>query len=240
MTRMGVILGTAADMSPEQARGKAVDKRTDVWAFGCVLYEMLTGRVAFAGDTVSYMIAAILEREPNWQTLLLATPGKIQDLLRRCLEKDSRRRLRDIGDARLEIEDVFSGAALTSTGTAGALPRQRHLRPPWSIAVVLALVGAGLLTLYMWNAPQAPIAPPRIPRMTMASSGAAAVGGGARSLAITPDGTRVVYEGSNGRQIFVRPLDRLDSNAIFTGAAPLNWIMVHSMANRSGSRRAPP
>ena len=100
-SREGIILGTAAYMSPEQARGKPLDRRTDIWSFGCVLYEALTGRQAFAGETISDTIAAILEREPEWQALPAATPRKVQDLLRHCLQKDSHRRLRDIWDARL-------------------------------------------------------------------------------------------------------------------------------------------
>ena len=96
--REGAILGTAAYMSPEQARGYAVDKRTDIWAFGCVLYEMLTGRVTFPGDTVSDTIAKILEREPDWSALPAATPAPIRRLLLRCLAKDPKQRLRDIGD----------------------------------------------------------------------------------------------------------------------------------------------
>ena len=108
-TREGQILGTAAYMSPEQARGKAVDKRTDVWAFGCVLYEMLTGRVAFGRNTISDTLAAILEREPDWSALPKGTPPAVRRLLQRCLEKDLKGRLRDIGDARSEIAEVVSG-----------------------------------------------------------------------------------------------------------------------------------
>ena len=93
-------------MSPEQARGKRVDKRTDIWAFGCVLYEMLSGRRAFAGETISDAIAKILEREPDWQALPASTPARIRDLLRRCLQKDPQRRLHDIADARIEIEEA--------------------------------------------------------------------------------------------------------------------------------------
>ena len=105
-TREGVVLGTPAYMSPEQARGKSVDKRTDIWAFGCVVYELLTGRMAFAGQTVSDTIAAILDREPDWTALPASTPVSIRRLLQRCLEKDLKRRLRDIGDARAEVEDA--------------------------------------------------------------------------------------------------------------------------------------
>ena len=111
----GVIAGTAGYMSPEQARGKTVDKRTDIWAFGCVLYEMLTGRPAFRGETASDTIAAILEREPDWSALPAQTPASIRRLLHRCLEKDPKRRLRDIGDARLEIEEAL-GAFVPRAG----------------------------------------------------------------------------------------------------------------------------
>src|SRR6185295_14801849 len=105
-TREGVILGTAAYMSPEQARGKPADTRADIWAFGCVLYEMLTGTQAFPGETTSDKIAAILERDPDWNALPGATPAAIRRSLRRCLEKDRRERLQAIGDARLEIREA--------------------------------------------------------------------------------------------------------------------------------------
>ena len=108
-TRPGVILGTAEFMSPEQARGKAVDKRTDIWAFGCVLFEMLSGRRAFTGETVSDVLVAILGKEPDWAVLPRGTPPRMRDLIARCLEKDPNRRLRDIGDARIEIERSVSG-----------------------------------------------------------------------------------------------------------------------------------
>ena len=104
-TKMGMIIGTAAYMSPEQARGKPVDKRSDIWAFGCVLYEALTGRRVFAGETVTDIITAVVKNEPEWSALPSDTPAHIRTLLLRCLQKDPRRRLRDIGDARLELED---------------------------------------------------------------------------------------------------------------------------------------
>jgi serine/threonine protein kinase/Tol biopolymer transport system component len=113
-TRDGLILGTAAYMSPEQARGKVVDKRADIWAFGCILYEMLTGRLAFRGETDSDVIGKILEREPDWSALPAATPAAIRRLLLRCLAKDPKQRLRDIGDVRIEIDridDVLPGAS---------------------------------------------------------------------------------------------------------------------------------
>ena len=136
-TREGVILGTAAYMSPEQARGKPVDKRADIWSFGCVLFEMLTGRVAFAGDTISDTIAAILEREPDWTALPDALPLAVtRRLLQRCLDKDPRQRLRDIGDARLELEHALAVAlAERVPGAIIAARRRPHLSP---MAVVTA------------------------------------------------------------------------------------------------------
>jgi Tol biopolymer transport system component len=115
LTQPGIILGTAAYMSPEQARGKPVDKRTDIWAFGCVLYEMLTGRTVFPGETLSDTIVAILERSPDWSALPSGLPPPVSRLLRRCLEKDMRRRLRDIGDARFDLDDTSAAADVAST-----------------------------------------------------------------------------------------------------------------------------
>ena len=122
-TQAGMILGTAAYMSPEQTRGQPVDKRTDIWAFGCVLYEMLSGRMAFAAATMSDVIAGILEHDPDWDALPAKTPPRVRQLLRRCLEKDHRHRLRDIGDARLELNEVLTGAEPTQ---ARAAPRSRR------------------------------------------------------------------------------------------------------------------
>ena len=123
MTAMGMILGTAAYMAPEQARGRIVDKRVDIWAFGLVLYEMLTGRAAFAGDTITDILAAVVTREPDWTALPATTPASIRRLLTRCLEKDPKRRLRDIGDAQLEIEEAIKrGPAAGSAGDSVASP----------------------------------------------------------------------------------------------------------------------
>ena len=119
-TEEGRIIGTPAYMSPEQARGKPVDKRTDIWAFGCVLYELLTARRTFPGETLPDTIAAVLEKEPSWQTLPTALPARIRDLLRRCLQKDPQRRLRDLGDARIEIEEEL--AAFKERASGALLP----------------------------------------------------------------------------------------------------------------------
>jgi len=221
-TRDGVILGTAAYMSPEQARGKSVDRRSDVWAFGCVLYEMLTGRAPFAGDTISDTIAAILGREPEWSSL--KTPASLRRVLQRCLEKDPRRRFHDIADVRIEIEDVMSAAGSSADASTVNAWRQ-PVRLLGAVAAVVGLVAVGALTWSLLK-PGATTAPPRISRMTIASSGTAALGiADDRSLAMTPDGTGVVYVGINN-QLMVHALDRLDSTAIYTGAAPLNWVFV--------------
>jgi Tol biopolymer transport system component len=223
-TRDGVILGTAAYMSPEQARGKPVDKRSDVWAFGCVLYEMLTGRAPFTGDTISDTIAAILGREPEWSAL--KTSASLRRVLERCLEKDPRRRFHDIADVRIEIEDVMSGAAGTPADGTTVSARRQAVPLVWSIAAVVGLVTVGALTWSLQKAGPAKTAPPRVTRLTIPSWGRTALGiADDRSLAMTPDGTRVVYVGINN-QLLVRPLDRLDATAIYTGAAPLNWVFV--------------
>jgi Tol biopolymer transport system component len=147
VTQAGVILGTAAYMSPQQARGQVVDKRADIWAFGCVLYEMLTGRVAFAGETVSDTIGKILEREPDWSALPPTTPAVIRRLLHRCLTKDSRQRLRDIGDVRIEIDaidEVLRGASDVVAPPAPAGGSTNWL--PWVALVALAA------TVGVWEA----------------------------------------------------------------------------------------
>jgi predicted Ser/Thr protein kinase len=152
-TMPGVILGTAGYLSPEQARGKPVDRRTDIWSFGCVLYESLTGKLAFDGETVSDTIAKILERDVDWNALPKNTPPRVTELLHRCLEKDARKRLRDIGDARLALEEVKAGhgAAMAGTAAAGAASQARSRARAGRIATGVAL-GAFLLGLLLGGA----------------------------------------------------------------------------------------
>jgi serine/threonine protein kinase len=134
-----LILGTAAYMSPEQARGVAVDKRTDIWAFGCVLYEMLTGRRAFAAQTPSQTMASVVAKEPDWQTLPTHTPTALRRLLRRCLTKDRKRRLADIGDARLELTEALAAEAVPTV-----TPRNAAWLP-WSLAGLFLLAALIIL-----------------------------------------------------------------------------------------------
>ena len=149
MTQAGIILGTAAYMSPEQARGKPVDKRTDIWAFGCVLYEMLTGVRAFAGDEVSDTLAFVITKEPAWSALPASTPASIRRLLRRCLAKDRRQRLSDIADARLEIAEVGAEQGAEVSSTAATSPTITPKPFSWS-SIAFAL--AGVLALAVWIA----------------------------------------------------------------------------------------
>lgn len=147
-TQAGVILGTAAYMSPEQAKGKRVDKRTDIWAFGCVFYEMLTGRQAFEGETVTDVLASVVKDEPEWASLPAGTPERIRELLRRCLDKDPKRRLQAIGEARIAIEEKQGGAASQEPGpppTPAPPPRRAWL--PWVVAATVAV--AALVTVFL-------------------------------------------------------------------------------------------
>ncbi|MEO5897796.1 MAG: serine/threonine-protein kinase, partial [Vicinamibacterales bacterium] len=140
-TAMGTIIGTAAYMSPEQARGRTVDKRADIWAFGAVLYELITGHAAFPGDNTTDILAAVVTLDPDWNAVPAATPAPVRRLLKRCLDKDLKRRLRDIGDAQLEL------ASDESSGTAARIERRRSqwwYAAPWMLALVLA-VALGVL-----------------------------------------------------------------------------------------------
>jgi eukaryotic-like serine/threonine-protein kinase len=219
MTQAGMILGTAAYMSPEQARGTTVDKRADLWAFGVVLWEVLTGTRFFECATVSDTLAAVLSVEPDWTTLPANTPAPIRRLLRRCVEKDRKRRLESAADARLEIEDALTAPSTADGAGAhpGSGPRSAwSWALPWGVAVT-ALTGlVGVLVLWgPWHAGP----PPRVTRTTITTSGLAAltINGFDRDLALTPDGTHVVYVGNRGTQLFVRALDALEPVGIASG-----------------------
>ena len=151
-TQAGIILGTAAYMAPEQAKGKQVDRRADIWAFGCVLFEMLSGKKPFDGETISDLLAAVIRGEPEWTDLPERTPPLIKKLIGRCLVKDPKQRLRDIGDARIAIEEALSGADSEEPGGGGTAESQRVSRMrralPWALgtaALICACVAAWLL-----------------------------------------------------------------------------------------------
>ena len=182
-------------MSPEQARGQPVDKRTDIWAFGCVLYEMLTGRRAFAGDSLTDTLAHVIEREPDWRAVPETTPEVVRRLLERCLRKDVRRRLRDIADARIEIDDAI--AARTATAPTDRTPgvsdrrlrgRSRRWAPiGWIAAIVLASAVGITWRLwvndYFWQNPLADARPVRLTDFE----------GEEVDAAISPDGKFMVF-----------------------------------------------
>ena len=217
-TQAGVILGTAAYMSPEQARGKVVDRRADIWAFGSVLYEMLTGVRAFDADDVSATLAYVITQEPDWRRLAAVTPPGIQRLLRRCLVKDPKDRLQAIGDARVDISDLLRGVVEPVSMMSPAST------PPWRRAV--ATLGIVLMTAtgtaaVVWFAAQSRVPRPRVSRLAMTPQKEAALSlnGISRDVALTPDGSRLVYVGANATTLFVRPLDQLEPTALVHGHA---------------------
>jgi serine/threonine protein kinase len=213
-TRDGLLLGTAAYMSPEQARGRSVDKRTDLWAFGCIVYEMLTGRQMFGGETISDSLANVLNREVDWSRLPATTPTPIRRLLRRCLERDGKARLSDASDARLEIDDAIAHREELSRSESTA---QRRPKASWVIAASLAGAVAGVL---IWVAISTPrtresvgtVTPvrfeiPLAPQTTLSGQGPA--------FAIAPDGKSLVVAivepvGAFSRRLV---LPRLESSA---------------------------
>jgi Tol biopolymer transport system component len=212
-TSEGVVLGTPTYMAPEQARGKRVDKRVDVWAFGCVLYECLTGRRAFSGESVSDVLAAVIERDPDFARLPAATPPRVRELLVRCFAKDPRSRLRDVGEARLEIERALADPRGGVPATEGATDSRRSramLVAGVSVAVAL------LATAYaLFGAPGDSREVPAVVRAELALPKGMAPPDDARSVALSPDGTRVVVslikkEGVGEPSLYLRDLARLD------------------------------
>jgi serine/threonine protein kinase len=201
-TRQGVILGTAAYMSPEQATGQSVDKRTDIWAFGCVLYEMFSGRCSFACDSVPETIAAVLGRDPDWKALPAAMPDNIRRLLRRCLEKDAKRRLHHIADARIEIDELLSG----QEGMTGPKKKRKSgLFAAASAMVLLAAFGAYfLLKMGLRTVPKSNPAEP-VANVTERQITTNPIENPISFAAISPDGKYVAY--SDATAIRLRLID---------------------------------
>ncbi len=188
-TRVGVILGTAAYMSPEQAKGKRVDKRADVWAFGVVLYEMLTGKRAFDGEDVSDTLAAVLRAEVDWNRLPSETPVRLHQLLKACLQKDSRQRVRDIGDVRLAMNGAFETEAATEASTSTATSTKLALWQRPLPALLVAVVMAGLV---VWSVTRPPTSALQVSRFSIVLPQTQTYTG-RRGVAVSPTGTHVVY-----------------------------------------------
>ena len=214
-TMQGVILGTAAYMSPEQARGKAVDKRTDIWAFGCVLYELLTRKLAFHAETTTEILAAVLKEEPDWQALPASTPVKIRELLRRCLQKNLRRRMRDAADARIEIEEALAAPA-TEEPAISAKGLRLLGRRELITGLAAFLMIAAIASVVGWNLKPSPSQP--ITRTVINLPPGQQLAGleNGIAVAISPDGTHLAYVASQGgiQQLYLRPLDSLESKPI--------------------------
>ena len=220
LTAVGVILGTAAYMSPEQAKGRPADKRSDVWAFGCVLYEMMTGTPAFTGDDVPDTLASVLRGQPDWTALPAATPPAVRRLLRRALEKDPKRRLADMSDARLDIDEA-QGAEAPDSGLgvqpARASAVQRAL--PWTIAAALAIaLVATLIASRPWRGVPVSFAH----HLSVDLGAAAFLGGsidGTSQLAISPDGSMLAFVGTRDGvvdRLYLRRLGQLEAVPLVT------------------------
>jgi serine/threonine protein kinase/Tol biopolymer transport system component len=214
-TMQGVLLGTAAYMSPEQARGKAIDKRTDIWAFGCVLYELLCGRPAFEGEDITEILAAVVKTEPDWTRLPEATPLTIRTLLRRCLRKDRRQRLQDAAGVRIEIDDELANPSAATGAPSPEKSWQRSI--PLSLAAPVAAVLLIVAGILVWMLKPAPPSPPQNPAHVQV-----ALPPGDRlqtlnlNVALSADGTALAYIGIHGgvSQVYVRALDAPEAKAL--------------------------
>ena len=206
MTRMGVILGTAAYMSPEQAKGRAADKRSDVWAFGCVLFEMVTGRRAFEGEDIPDTLAAVLRGEPDWTALPANLSSALVALLRGCLDKDRRRRVADLSIARYIIDR--EGEAVTSVAVSSASTIRRTASILVAVAAAAGIAAYTTFSLTRVSAPSLPLA-----RFTIALPiGDRFTNTGVHVVTLSPDGTRLVYTAN--QRLYLRPLDQLDPTPI--------------------------
>ena len=217
MTNAGVILGTAAYMSPEQARGKTVDKRADIWAFGAVLFEMLTGKRAYDGENVGDTLAAVLRAEPDWNALPAEAAFPVRTLLRGCLEKDPRQRISDVAAVLFVLRHQGTGVPIEGPGKAGHSVRgdMRRVALFTMGALVLGTAMAGT-SVWLLTRP----APAAVVRTTITTSGSAALipNGFNRDVTITPDGSRIIYRGNN--QVLVRALNQLHPTVLSRAGAP--------------------
>ena len=216
MTEVGIVLGTVAYMSPEQTRGSSVDKRTDIWAFGCVLFEMLTGKRAFEGDHASEVVSAVLRGQLDWRMLPANAPPSIRRLLRRCLERDRSRRLADIADARLEIDDAWAEPATAASLVVDKMRRTRWLAIVGSILSTAAGVALTVLILRA-RSPEDVSTARSVTRLELnLPTGVELYAGHAQAAALSPDGTNVAFVGvlDGVRQILLRRLDRVEATPL--------------------------
>ena len=211
-TKMGMIIGTAAYMAPEQAKGRPVDKRADVWAFGCVVYELITGRRTFIGDDVSETLASVLRQDVDWTPLPAATPPRLRRLLERCLERDPKQRLRDIGEARVELAKIEAGVP-----DSGSMPMGRgavatsQKRVPW---LALALAGVAIAAIAAYVGYRSHVAPdPPVVRFKIMAPENSPFG---NSLALSPDGRQLAFlaVSKSLQQVWVRALDAAEARPI--------------------------
>jgi len=225
-TRAGQIMGTVGYMSPEQARGQAVDRRTDIWAFGCILFELFSGRAPFDGPTVSDTIAAVLEKDPDWDGLPRSTPARVRHLIARCLEKDRRQRLRDIGDALTELEnDSAIAAASRARGETPAFVGSSRPWRPLAIgfgAVAVLLAG---IALWLWTRTAATpsVTTAHVPvRFELSPPSDARFGSNVSNIetttiAFSPDGTRLAFVATAKNEpprIFIRSLEAENARVV--------------------------
>ena len=221
MTRAGVILGTAAYMSPEQAKGEPVDKRADIFAFGCVLYELLTGKRTFDGKTITETLAKILEGEPNWAALPDTAPLRIKELLQDCLQKEVHNRVHDVSQLRIQIRKALEEPATESPlGVAGAAPPARQR---WAVAVGLVVLAVVVTGLAVWLLIQQSSPEQSLNRFVIRPTPPVVLASGnPREVAISPDGRQLVYVGigETGSQLYLRSLDDFVDRAIPGTANP--------------------
>jgi Tol biopolymer transport system component len=222
-TLQGVILGTAAYMSPEQAKGKPVDRRADIWAFGCVLYELLTGEQAFQGEGITDILAAVVRAEPDWNRLPSGTPRKIRDLLGRCLQKDKTLRMQAAGDLRIEIHEALTTPVPAEPVAAKRKSPLNHIHTAWSvaaIAIVIAALGWGAYA-HLRHAPEEArpvrfsIVPPETEQLAMTAPTAS--GAVVSPLAVSPDGRYIamITTGADGKlRLWIRSLDTLTAQLV--------------------------
>jgi len=233
-TRPGVILGTAAYMSPEQARGKPLDKRTDIWSFGVVLLECLTGRTLFGGETISDSIGAILHKEPDWTLLPGDTPPTVHLLLRRCLTKDTTKRLRDIGDARIELENAIADPTSSSLGLAqAALDIKTRWLPSWPVNLAFVALLA-ITTAAAWFAKPLPKDSSPVVRLSAIIPQAQDLDASTfPTAAISPDGSLLVYVATtkNQEQLYLRHMNQKEAVAL-ANTTGLNTFGIFSPDGR--------